>query len=222
MKLAVDLQSPPGAAREASRGTPAVEAYLRDRRLSGGKVRFDLGCGAHKAADAFGIDAARLPAVDLVHDLERRPYPVPDDCADEVVLHHVLEHFADPLPILEEAWRILRHGGRVLIRTPHYSGPYAWKDPTHRRAFTSESFGYFGENAYSYYTRARFAVASVRLKYFLEEEVWPRPHRLWGRAVQLLLDRHPAFAERFLCGLVGGIDELQVVLEAVKPGESAS
>jgi SAM-dependent methyltransferase len=138
----------------------------------------------------------------------------------------VLEHFADPLPILQEVWRIVRPGGRVLIRTPHYSGHYAWKDPTHRRAFTSESFHYFGENGYSYYTWARFRVVRVRLKYFLEEHVWPRPHRLFGRAVQWLLDRHPSFSERFLCYLVGGIDELQVTLEAVKPeirrGVSAS
>src|SRR5207247_8729536 len=127
-----------------------------------------------------------------------------------------------PLPVLEEVWRIARPGGRVLIRTPHYSGVYAWKDPTHRRAFTSESFHYFGENGYSYYTHARFRVVSVRLKYFMEEHLWPRPHRAWARAVQWVLDRHPTFGERFLASLVGGIDELQVTLEAVKSQTGAS
>jgi SAM-dependent methyltransferase len=176
----------------------------------------DLGCGAHKTEGAFGIDSVRLPGVDLVHDLEARPYPLPDDCADEVVLNHVVEHFAETLPLMEEVWRIARPGGRVLIRTPHYSGRYAWNDPTHRRAFTSESFHYFGENGYSYYTQARFAVVRVRLKYFMEEELWPWPQRAWGRAVQWMLDRHATFGERFLCYLVGGIEELQVTLEAVK------
>jgi SAM-dependent methyltransferase len=194
-----------------------VERYLDRRRRDRLPVVFDLGCGGHKAAEALGVDAADLPGVDLVHDLRVMPYPLPDDCADEVRLNHVLEHFADPLSVLQEVWRIARPGGRVLIRTPHYSGRYAWKDPTHRRAFTSESFHYFGENGYSYYTRARFRVVQVRLKYFLEEHVWPRPHRVFGRAVQWLLDRHPTFSERFLCYLVGGIDELQVTLEAVKP-----
>jgi SAM-dependent methyltransferase len=195
-----------------------VESYLRGRRRDGLPAVLDLGCGGHKAADALGIDAAYLPGVDLVHDLQTMPYPLPDDCADEIILNHVIEHFADPLPMLQEIWRIARPGGRVLIRTPHYSGRFAWKDPTHRRAFTSESFHYFGENGYSYYTWARFHVVHVRLKYFLEEHVWPRPHRVLGRAVQWLLDRHPTFSERFLCYLVGGIDELQVTLEAVKPG----
>ena len=105
----------------------------------------------------------------------------------------------------------------MLIRTPHYSGTYAWIDPTHRHAFSAKSFHYFGENPYSYYTHARFHVVHVRLKYFIEEGVWPWPHRLWGRAVQWVLDRHPTFGERFLCLLVGGIDELRVTLAAVKP-----
>ncbi len=182
----------------------------------------DLGCGARKAPDAFGVDAAALPGVDLVHDLRSPPCPLPTGCADEVVLNHGLEHFVDPLPVLEEAWRIVRPGGRVLIRTPHYSGVYAWKDPTHRRAFTSESFHYFGENGYSYYTHARFRVVSVRLKYFMEEHLWPWPYRAGARAVQWVLDRHPTFGERFLCYLVGGIDELQVTLEAVKPPAPSS
>jgi len=195
-----------------------VAAYVDERRRRGLSVAFDLGCGARKASGAFGVDGAALAGVDLVHDLQARPYPLPDDCADEVHLSHVLEHFADPLPVLEEVWRITRPGGRVLIRTPHYSGGYAWKDPTHRRAFTSESFHYFGANGYSYYTHARFAVVSVRLQYLMEAHLWPLPHRLLGRGVQRILDRHPTFGERFLCYLVGGIDELRVTLEAVKGG----
>ena len=205
------------ALRPAVRGLDA-EAYVREQRRRGRPAVFDLGCGKRKTAGAFGMDAVPLPGVDLVHDLEERPYPLPDGCADEVVLNHVIEHFADPLPILEEVWRIARAGGRVHIRTPHCSGILAWKDPTHRRAFTSESFDYYGENDYSYYTAARYRVVHVRLKYFMEEHLWPWPYRLWGRAVQRLLDRHRTFGERFLCYLVGGIEELQFTLEAVKPG----
>jgi SAM-dependent methyltransferase len=193
-----------------------IAAYVRRRREEQRPVVLDLGCGARKTEGAFGVDGVRLPGVDLVHDLESRPYPLPDDCADEVVLHHVLEHFANPLRLMEEVWRVTRDGGRVRIRSPHYSGPYAWIDPTHRRTFSLRSFDYFGENDYSYYTHARFHVARARLKYFMEEELWPRPHRLWGRLVQRLLDRHPTFGERFLCYLVGGIEELQVTLVAIK------
>lgn len=197
-----------------------VEAYIAARQAAGLPVILDLGCGANKVPGALGIDIVDLPGVDLVHNLEAAPYPVPESCADEIYLNHVLEHFENPLPILEEIWRVARSSARVLIRTPHYSGRYAWKDPTHRRAFTSESFHYFGENGYSYYTSARFHVVSVRLKYLVGEELWPRPYRAWGRLVQCFLDRHQTFSERFLCNLFGGIDELHVTLAAVKPSES--
>ena len=199
---------------------PGFEGYVSRQAGEGRPVLLDLGCGARKTPGAFGIDASPLPGVDLVHDLLDRPYPLPESSADEVVLHHVLEHFTDPLPVMEEVWRVIRPGGRVRIRTPHYSGRYAWNDPTHRRAFSSESFHYFGENAYSYCTRARFRVREVRLQYFMEEHLWPWPHRAFGRAVQALLDRHPTFSERFVCFLVGGIEELRVTMEAVKPTAS--
>ena len=200
---------------------PGIAAYAAARRAAGLPVVLDLGCGDKKVPGAFGLDIVDRAGVDLVHDLEAVPYPLPESCGDEIHLNHVLEHFENPLVILEEVWRLARPGGRVLIRTPHYSGTYAWVDPTHRRTFSAKSFYYFGENPYSFYTHARFHVVRVRLKYFMIEEDWPWPHRVWGRAVQWFLDRHPTFGERFLSYLVGGIDELRVTLEAVKSPVSA-
>lgn len=194
----------------------SVEAYVAARRSGALPVIVDLGCGAKKVSGAFGIDIAPLTGVDLLHDLEVVPYPLPESCADAIYLNHVLEHLENPLAVLEEAWRVAGPHGQVFIRTPHYSSTFAWIDPTHRRTFSARSFSYFGENNYSYYTSARFRVVRVRLKYFMEGEVWPWPHRLWGKVVQWVLDRHPTFSERFLCYLVGGIDELQVTLAAVK------
>ena len=194
-----------------------IAPYLAGRRAAGLPAILDLGCGAKKGSGAFGVDAVSLPGVDLVHDLAATPYPLPENCADQIYLNHVLEHFENPLPIMEEVWRLARPHARVLIRTPHYSGCYAWNDPTHRRAFSAESFRYFGENNYSYYTHARFRVLHVRLKYFMEEALWPRHYRAWGRLVQWFLDRHPTFGERFLCYWVGGIEELQATLETLKP-----
>ncbi len=194
-----------------------LDAYAADRRSQGLPVILDLGCGVRKVPGAFGIDVVALPGVDLVHDLEVTPYALPGNCADTIHLSHVLEHLANPLPVLEEVWRLARPDGRVFIRTPHYSGMTAWIDPTHRRTFSAQSFHYFGENGYSYYSSARFRVVRVQLKYFMEEELWPWPHRLWGRAVEWFLDRHQTFGERFLAYLVGGIEELRVTLEAVKP-----
>jgi hypothetical protein len=178
-------------------------------------VILDLGCGAKKRDGAVGTDICALPGVDVLCDLQHPPYPFATGCADQIHMSHVLEHLDDAVQALTEAWRISRDGGTVHVRVPHYTGRYAWKDPTHKRCFSLESFDYFGENPYSYYTPARLRVRSVSLTYLMEP---PRSRviRLWGKAVQWLVNRHPTFCERFVAYLVGGIDEIQVTLEARK------
>jgi SAM-dependent methyltransferase len=175
----------------------------------------DLGCGKNKVPGSVGVDMCQLPGVDVTHELSRFPYPFETNSVDEIHMNHVLEHLDDTVTVLAELWRISKPGGRVHIRVPHFSGPYAWKDPTHKRCFTSETFNYFGANSCSYYTRGRFAVKSVRLRYFIDPG-YRLVYRLWGRCVQWLLDAHPTFSERFVLYLIGGIDEIDVTLEAVK------
>jgi SAM-dependent methyltransferase len=175
----------------------------------------DLGCGKRKAAGSIGADRFPLPGVNVIADLTHLPYPFATNSIDQIHLNHVLEHMDNPVDVLTEIWRISKNGAKVQVHVPHYTGPYAWKDPTHKRSFTSESFDYFGLNSYSYYSPARFAIEGLRLKYMM---VPPRRAlcRLWAVAVQWLLARHPTFFERYLSYLVGGIDEIQVTLAAVK------
>src|SRR2546427_12270220 len=59
-----------------------IDAYVVAREAAGLPVILDLGCGARKVDGAFGIDIAALPGVDVVHDLERRPYRLPESGAD--------------------------------------------------------------------------------------------------------------------------------------------
>ncbi|HLK48882.1 MAG TPA: methyltransferase domain-containing protein [Bryobacteraceae bacterium] len=175
----------------------------------------DLGCGTHKAAGSIGADRCPLPGVDVITDLTRFPYPFAADSIDRIHLNHVLEHVDNPVDVLTELWRISKSGAEVHIRVPHYSGTYAWKDPTHKRCFTSESFDYFGRNEYSYYTPARFDVKGLHLQYMMT----PPSRRIcrWlAGPVQWLLTRHPTFFERYLAHLAGGIDEIQVTLAAIK------
>jgi SAM-dependent methyltransferase len=178
-------------------------------------INLDLGCGAKKMTGAIGADVRPLAGVDVVCDLAKTPYPFSTGSVDEVHLNHVLEHLDNPVDVMAEIWRILKPGGSVHVRVPHYTGPFAWKDPTHRRCFSSESFDYFGLNPFSYYTSARFDIESIRLRYFMGA---PKRlvYRIWGWMVQLLVDAHPTFAERYVAYLVGGIDEIDVRLRAVK------
>ncbi|HXU13634.1 MAG TPA: methyltransferase domain-containing protein [Terriglobales bacterium] len=181
------------------------------------RMVLDVGCGNNKIPDAIGMDCVALPGVDVIHDLSSFPYPFNADSIDAFHINHVLEHLSDVIGTMEELWRIAKPGATVHIRVPHFTGVLAWRDPTHRRSFTSESFRYFGDNSYSYYTHARFQVVSVRLRYVAHQESCRGFSRWLARAVQSMLDNHLAFCERYLAYLLGGIDEIRVTLKAIKP-----
>jgi SAM-dependent methyltransferase len=56
--------------------------------------------------------------------------PLPDSCIDRVLLVHALETAEHPRELLEEVWRILTPGGRVIVIAPSRSGLWARIDST--------------------------------------------------------------------------------------------
>jgi SAM-dependent methyltransferase len=103
-------------------------------------MKFNMGCGANKRAGFVNVDAEAAFAPDEVWDLERTPWPWPDNCADEVLFIHSLEHMgADAkvfLAIMCELYRILAPGGEARIHVPHPRHDNFMNDPTHVRAIT--------------------------------------------------------------------------------------
>lgn len=132
-----------------------------------------LGCGRHKEPDSYGVDLAEESAADLIWDLDRRPWPLPDARFDRVVMTDVLEHVGDVIGVMEESYRVTAPGARIHIQAPFAASHYIWTDPTHRRGFTSRSFKYFSESfsqAHFQYTKARFEVISC--EYVIVNPKW--------------------------------------------------
>ncbi len=48
------------------------------------------------------------------------------------------------ITVMNEAWRVLKPGGRMENVVPHASTPGALQDPTHQRYFVEQSWWYFG------------------------------------------------------------------------------
>jgi SAM-dependent methyltransferase len=106
------------------------------------KDRLNLGCGHDVRPGHVNLDAAPLPGVDVVHDLNVLPLPFEDERFVKVVCKDVLEH-VDYIPLLREVHRILRPGGTVDIESPHYTSRAYPLDPTHRTAFSVDTFEFF-------------------------------------------------------------------------------
>jgi SAM-dependent methyltransferase len=103
----------------------------------------DLGCGSAKTPGALGVDVRSGPGVDVVHDLDQVPWPLPDDHFERVICAHVLEHLANLPGAMAEIHRVARAGALVLIATPHFSSLNSWEDPTHVRHLARRSFSFF-------------------------------------------------------------------------------
>jgi SAM-dependent methyltransferase len=54
-----------------------------------------------------------------VIDADLGELPMPDSCADAVLLLDVIEHLAEPGRALAEAYRVMAPGGALIVTTPH-------------------------------------------------------------------------------------------------------
>ena len=162
----------------------------------------DLGCGASKRRGAIGVDIYPLPDVDLVCDLNRT-LPFLDNTIDGVYASHVVEHVETFLRFMEDIWRISKPDAWVRIWTPHFSsGVMTWGDPTHRRAFASQTFALLGGGTV-HYLPPRFLLKTIRLNLF--SDGWcpgkiELRHRLYirlGKWIERIVNRSRANQLRF-------------------------
>jgi SAM-dependent methyltransferase len=145
------------------------------------RVRLNLGSGRRYEPSAVNVDVTPDTQPDVVHDLNRRPWPFADDRFDEVEMRDVLEHLDDTISTLEEIHRVCRPGALVHIIVPHYSSNGAFTDPTHKRFFALASFDYLtAGHPNNFYTRARFSRVGGSLVFrpgLLNKVVWRLANR---------------------------------------------
>ena len=89
---------------------------------------YDLGCGEQSHREFFLCHAKNYVGVDwygggeaLKPDIEadlNQPLDIPDCAADTVVSLSVLEHLCEPQCMLNEAFRILKPGGKIILQVP--------------------------------------------------------------------------------------------------------
>lgn len=116
-------------------------------------VLIEIGCGTTKQHGAIGIDLLPLENVDFAANIEHGLGFIPDNSVDEIFSAHVLEHIENFDNLIKEIYRILKKDGIAKIIVPHFSNPYFYSDPTHKRFFGLYTFEYYSNNADSKYKR---------------------------------------------------------------------
>ena len=118
-----------------------IEKILEEK----GGIQLDIGCGENKQKGFVGLDRRKLKGVDIVHDLEVFPYPLPDESCLCVIGSHIIEHIKPWLTIdfWNELWRIMKPGGQLALATPYGKSEGFVQDPTHCNPYNVASFQYF-------------------------------------------------------------------------------
>ena len=123
--------------------------------------RLNVGCGMDIRKDWINLDLHKLQGVDVVHNIEKIPWPFKNDYFDEIECFHVLEH-VEYIPIMEEAYRILKKNGIIRIAVPHFTSQYSFIDPTHRKLFSIRTFDFFiKDSAFKRNYYFKFAYANI-------------------------------------------------------------
>ncbi len=110
-------------------------------------IRLDIGCGANKQDGFVGLDIRPLETVDINHDFESIPWPLPDESVLVAMASHVVEHISPQkfgfINFMNEVWRVLKDGGEFAIATPHGSSQGFLQDPTHCNPCNEATWAYF-------------------------------------------------------------------------------
>jgi ubiquinone/menaquinone biosynthesis C-methylase UbiE len=106
----------------------------------------DLGCGSKKRPGTWGVDHYGFPGVDQIIDLDKTPWPLPENRFDFVFASHIIEHVLSVPEFMKEIHRISSNNAIITIITPHFSSVNSYKDPTHRWHLASDWYSVFTES----------------------------------------------------------------------------
>lgn len=133
-------------------------------------VKINFGCGTDYRQGWINVDFNREVKADVYADLTKK-LPFNDSFADVIYMDNILEHIPGNkfFQFIEELYRICKHGAKIHIYVPHFSGMYAFKHFAHYKQFGVGSFDimrpekiFNGER----YTKARFKLVKERLLFF--------------------------------------------------------
>ncbi len=128
-----------------------IEQYKKDNK----PIKLNVACGQIRQDGFIGIDKIKTDATDIVHNLDIIPWPIPDNCVDEALISHYVEHVISLIEFMDEIYRIMKSpytnkdgetiSSKVTIIAPYYSSMRSIQDPTHVRSICEASFLYYNK-----------------------------------------------------------------------------
>ncbi len=152
---------------------PNAQAWAHRRGLKS----LYLGAVDRKPVGYLGVDVNPGPNVDIVGDLSQG-IDLPDSSVGVIQAVDFLEIVPDKIALFNELYRLIDHGGMLLILTPSSDGRGAFQDPRHVSFYNENSFWYFTDRDYARFApeiSCRFQVSRL-ITYFPSE--WHEQHKI--------------------------------------------
>jgi ubiquinone/menaquinone biosynthesis C-methylase UbiE len=187
-------------------------------------MKLDLGCGQNKKQGFQGLDRIKMPGVDIICDLNKEKIPLQDNSVEEVFSMHFMEHIKDFLFVMEEIHRVCKNGAKVTIAVPYFNSVGAFRDPTHQRFFTYETFDHFTDTKKvpSFYSESKFRIfKKIILFYPANSNIYGKIRFSHMLPFQWFANIFPYFYEHSLLKLFAARD-LYVELEVIKNEKNKS
>ena len=165
----------------------------------------ELGTTEREVPGSTTVDL-RLPA-DIIHNLNKFPYPFPSNQFDLIIASHIIEHLNDTCKVISEIHRIAKPNAKVVIRFPHYTSAGAYGHPTHVRYFSLTTFTWFCGSEHAYHTDVKFKQLSAKFRLYKSNPI--------GKLINKLANINPVFFERHLATFFG-VAEVITELEVIK------
>jgi len=132
-------------------------------------LKLNIGCGDKQYKDYTNVDLYGEP--DVRCDLSVFPWPFEDNSVDEVFSEHFLEHVLDFEKTVLEMYRILKPGGLLHFKVPHFKSPYfPWF--LHRQPFSTVTCRLLcWKLPYQFGGRQLFDFQTIRLNYVFSPKI---------------------------------------------------
>lgn len=186
--------------------------------------KLNLGSGKLKREGFVNIDWDASSTPDVLHDLNLVPYPLASSAFDYVEASHVLEHLDRPFEVMKEIHRVLKPGGVLAMKVPHFSRGLTHAE--HAHGFDVTFPLYFRRDFLgSGYQGVEFRLTKLELHWSAFAYLLPNLGygvfttyllKTMNAVISFVANLNPYFCSRIWCFWVGGFEELEFQFVCVK------
>jgi len=129
-------------------------------------IILNLGCGADTISGAINIDIVKNKGVNIVHNLNKIPYPFKPNKIDVIYITDTFFLLNDPVSLMNEFYRILKKNGKLVITNAYFRSKFAYVDPYTKSFYTVHSFDFYSQSSLTAkkykYSNCSFSIEKIR------------------------------------------------------------